>query len=53
MEAVREQGVAKNSVFSNKSYGQSHWFQPLTFHGDAEVSSISMKFVYSRLKLSL
>jgi hypothetical protein len=51
MEAVREQGITKSTVFQNKSYGQSHWFQSLTFHGDAEVSTVSMNVVQSRINM--
>jgi NADH dehydrogenase (ubiquinone) Fe-S protein 4 len=37
MALVKEQGIAKTTVFNNKNYGKSHWFQMQTFHGDAEV----------------
>jgi hypothetical protein len=28
--------------FANPAYGKSHWFMPLTYHGDKEVCSIPL-----------
>jgi hypothetical protein len=37
MEIVKSEGGIKSKHFNNPKYGNSHWFMPLNFHGNAEV----------------